>query len=336
MKKLLTLPLIAGLSMPALALPPMLEPGFNAKVNLGLSGGEIESNFLAEIDSVNVDLSDENIDSLDSPDSETLTMAVANFDVGYTLASGKTRFSLGNDFTDFIEFDRTTRLSVRHDFDTAGNVRVDALIPPSFATEVYRDPYQTGVNRDTTDMEVSGGRVTWDKIMGTALEFTASVKNIDIDDEDSGTARGLTSAERRLLDREGDVYRYELGYVFALNDQHSLRPVLGYVDRDLDGDAMSQDGVFVALRHSFKADNLMWVTEASYLDLDGDAENPIFDEVNDAEQVSFSSVILLPGAIDFLGKWTPNFGVRWADSDSDVDFNDSNIWMVSAALQRKF
>lgn len=336
MKKLLTLPLLAGLSVPVLALQPMPDPGFNGSVNLGFSGGEIESNFLAEIDTVDVDLGSEKIDSFDSPDSEDLTMAVANFDLGYTLSSGKTRFSLGNDFSDFIEFDRTTRISVRHDFDSLGNMRLDLLSPPSFATEVYADPYQTGVNRDTTDMEVSGGRLTWDKILGTGLELKVSVKNIDIDDEFSGQALGLSSAEQALLDREGDVTRVSLGYMFDLNGSNSLRPSVGYVDRDLDGDAMSQDGFIVALQHMYKSDSMTWGTVISYADLDGDKENPIFNDVNDAESFAFATSMAFPGSIGFLGKWTPNVALSWADSDSDVDFNDSSIWMISAALSRKF
>ena len=338
MKKLLTLPLLAGLSLPALALQPILEPGFNGKVNLGFSGGEIESNFLAEIDTVDVDLGSEKIDSFDSPDSEDLTMAVANFDLGYTLASGKTRFSIGNDFSDFIEFDRTTRISVRHDFDSLGNMRLDLLSPPAFATEVYADPYQTDVNRDTTDMEVSGGRFTWDKILGTALELKLSAKSIDIDDEFSGQDGdlGLTSSQRQLLDREGDVMRVELGYLFSLNDSNSLRPSVGYIDRDLDGDAMSQDGVYVALQHMYKSDSIIWGTVVSYADLDGDKENPIFNDVNDSEAFAFATTMAFPGSIGFLGKWTPNIAATWADSDSDIDFNDSSIWMVSAALSRTF
>lgn len=336
MKKLLTLPLLAGLSVPVLALQPMPEPGFNAVISVGLAAGEIESNFLAEIDTVNVDLGSEKIDSLDSPDSEDLTMAALNFDLGYTLSNGKTRFSLGNDFSDFIEFDRTTRISVRHDFDSLGNMRVDLLSPPAFTTEVYADPYQTGVDRKTTDQEVSGARFTWDKIFGTGLEFMASVKNIDIDDEFSGQALGLTSAQQRLLDREGDLVRIELGYLFNLNDSNSLRPSVGYVDRDLDGDAMSQDGVVVKLQHMYRGDSMTWGTVISYADFEGDKVNPIFNDVNDSEVFVFATSMAFPGSIGFLGKWTPNVGLRWGDSDSDIDFNDSSIWMVSAGLGRKF
>lgn len=336
MKKLLILPIMAGLSMPSLALQPILDAGFNGIVNLGGSTGEIETNFLAQIDGVNVDLGDPRIDSFDSPDSESLTMAVANFDVGYTLASGKTRFSVGNDFQDFIEFDRTTRIAVRHDFDSIGSMKLDGLAPPSLATKVYSDPYQTDVKRGTTDMEVSGARFTWDRIMQSNFEVILTYKNIDIEDEDSGKALGLSKRERGLLDRNGDVYRYEFAYKFTLNDSNTLRPSITYIDRDLDGDAMSQDGAIIDLTHVYKSDSLVWASKVAYSDLSGDKRNPIFGDSNDADVYGISSIVSFPGSIGFLGKWTPNIGVSWADSDSDIDFNDSNIWMVSAALSRKF
>ena len=336
MKKLLILPIMAGLSLPSLALQPIGDAGFNGIVNLGGSAGEIETNFLAQIDGINIDLGDPRIDSFDSPDSESLTMGVANFDVGYTLASGKTRFSVGNDFQDFIEFDRASRIAVRHDFDSIGSMKLAGLAPPALATKVYSDPYQTDVKRGNTDMEVSGARFTWDKIFGSNFEVILSAKNIDIDEERSGRGLGLSKHEQDLLDRNGDVLGLEVGYKFTLNDNNTLRPSIKYIDRDLDGDAMSQDGGIIGLTHVYKSDSLVWLNKLSYADMSGDKTNPIFGDKNDADVYGITSVMSFPGSIGFLGKWTPNIGVSWADSDSDIDFNDSNIWMVSAALSRKF
>ncbi len=336
MKKLLLLPIMAGLSLPSLALQPIGDAGFNGIVNLGASSGEIETNFLAQIDGINIDLGDDKIDSLESPDSNGLTMGVANFDVGYTLASGNTRFSVGNDFQDFIEFDRATRVAVRHDFDSIGSMKLAGLMPPSLATKVYSDPYQADVKRSNTDMEVSGARFTWDKIMGSNFEIILSVKNIDIDKEESGKGLGLTKLERNLLKRDGDVLGFEVGYKFTLNDKNTLRPSIKYVDRDLDGAAMSQDGGIIGLTHVYRSDSLVWLNKLSYADMSGDQTNPIFHKKNDADIYGITSVMSFPGSIGFLGKWTPNVGVSWADNDANIDFNQSSIWMVSAALSRKF
>ena len=338
MKKILSLAVASALAAPAMALPPIQDPGFNGSVNLGIGGGELESNFLAKIDGIDLDLGEDTINDFDSPEAESLTMAVANLDVGYTLSGGNTRFSLGTDIgSDLIEFDRAIRLSARHDFDSLGQMRADYLASPGAApTQTWEDPYLLNESRKETDREMTGVRFIWHEIMGTGLEFKATVRNIDIDDERSGVSTNLTAAERRLLDREGDVYRYELGYKFQLNEQHMLRPSVMYVDKDLDGDAMAQDGVNVQLQHAYVSQGIQWTSQISYTDLEGDSENPLFNEVNDAENYSFASRIAFPGSIDFLGKWVPNVAVTWADSDSDIDFNDSNVWMIQAALLRRF
>lgn len=340
MRKLLIVPLLAGFSVPTLALQPLGEPGFGGLVNLGYAGGEIETNFLAEIDGPDIELGSESIDSFGSPESESLAMPVANFDIGYTFSGGKTRLSVANDFSDLIEFDRTTRLSLRHDCDSLGGMRLDLLSPAGMATKVYADPYQTNVNRRTTDMETSGVQLTWDTIMGSGFGVEVTAKKRDIDDEFSGDALvangDLTQAQAHQLDRNGDITTVEVGYSYKIDARNTVRPALAYVDRDLDGDAMAQDGVELTVGHTYQDDSVIWVTKIAYTDLDGDKTNPIFDQKNGATGFAVGSNIAFPGSIGFLGKWTPNLSVNWADQDNDIDFNQFSMWTVGAALSRRF
>ncbi len=340
MKKLLILPLMAGISLPTLALPPLGDPGLGGMVNLGYAGGEIETNFLAEIDGPDIDLGPESIDDLGSPESEGLSMGVANFDIGYLFSNGKTRLSIANDFSDLIEFDRTTRLSLRHDFDSLGQTRLDLLSPAGFATRVYADPYQTNVNRKSTDMETSGVQLTWDKIMGSGFGVEVAVKERDIDDEFSGqalvAAGDLTQAQSHQLDRNGDITTVEVSYEYKVDAAHTIRPAIAYVDRDLDGDAMSQDGGVASVAHTYDSEHLVWMTKVSYTDLSGDKTNPIFDDKNSASGFAVASNVAFPGSIDFLGKWTPNLTVNYTDLDNNIDFNKFSMWTVGASLSRRF
>lgn len=340
MKKYLLIPLIAGVSLPALSLPPMGEPGFGGLVNLGYSGGEIETNFLAEIDGPNIDLGPSRINDLGSPESEGLGLPVANFDIGWVFAGGKTRISLANDFSDLIEFDRTTRLSLRHDFESLGQTRLDLLSPAGMATRVYADPYQTNVNRSTTDMETKGVQLTWDGILGSGLGVEIAAKERDIDDEESGNALvaagSLDPSQQRLLDRNGDITTVEVGYEFSVDSRQVVRPAIAYVDRDLDGDAMSQDGMVYSVGHTYQSEGIVWTSKLSYTDLSGDKTNPIFEEKSDASGFGVASTVAFPGSIAFLGKWTPNLSVNYSDLDNDIDFNDFSLWTIGAALSRRF
>ena len=329
--------IISAMAAPALALDPLpKESGFSGFVNLGAGVGSVESNFLARISGIDVDLGDDTIDNLDSPDDEDITMAAFQFDVGYTFANQKTRISLGNHTADFLDFDRDSQLALRHDFDRVGNMKLAFLNSSALQTEVWADPYVVGTKRKDTEFSSSGGLFAWDKIFGSNFELTAMVKDREIDDENSGESLGLGSEQRKLLDREGDVSRFEVAYLARLGGgEHMLRPSVAYIDRDLDGDAMAQDGYEIGLSYVYKRDDVRWVNRVSYASLDGDKENPIFFEQNDADNYSIASHIFFPGLFG-LKKWEPNLGVVWGDSDSDIDFNDASAWMFTASMFRRF
>jgi len=341
MKKIVIALALSAMTIPALALDKMPEEaGFSGFVNLGAGGGSVESNFLARISGMDLDLSDDTIYSLDSPDEKDIFMPTIGLSVGYTFSNLKTRVSLGNDLADFLQFDRATLLALRHDFDSIGNIQLAFLNSSLAATEVWADPYLTGASRKNTDSDSSGGRITWDKIFGSNFELKLTARKKEIDDEFSGQSLlesgQLSAAQVQLLDREGDITRAELGYMFNLeNGKHLIRPSVSYIDRDLDGDAMSQDGVELGLSYAYSTSDVRWVSNLSYNKLDGDAVNPIFGQVNDADTYGISSQLFFPGLFG-LEKWTPNLSVAWGEQDSDIDFNDTSVWVVSAAMFRRF
>ena len=80
-----------------------LEPlgnktGLSGFVNLGVGGGQMESNFFAKI--IGVGLGDDTIDGLGSPESKDVVLPAFAFELNYTFANNKTRILVGNDFSD--------------------------------------------------------------------------------------------------------------------------------------------------------------------------------------------------------------------------------------------
>lgn len=342
MRKIAAAMVLTAMAAPTMALDKLPEEsGFSGFVNLGVGAGNVESNFLARIAGADIDLGDDTIKDLGSPDGEDIVMPAIGVNVGYTFANKKTRIALGNDLADFLQFDRATLLSLRHDFDNIGNFQLGLLNSAGLATEVWADPYLVGEKRKDTEFSSSGGRITWDKILGSEFEVKLTARKRDIDDERSGedlVRQGvITSAEAKLLDREGDVMRAEVGYmIYVREGAHLIRPSIAYIDRDLDGDAMSQDGYEIAVSWAYSnGDNFRWVNNVAYASMDGDKTNPIFDEVNDMDRLALSSAMFFPGLFG-LEKWTPNVSVAWGEDDSDIDFNDTNVWVVSASMFRRF
>jgi hypothetical protein len=292
---------------------------------------------------IDVDLGDETISDYGSPGDEDITLPALNLNLNYTFSNLKTQVSLGNDLTDFLQFDRSTRLALRHDFDSLGRMQI-ALLSSAFpATEVWADPYLLDEKRKDTERSTTGGRFTWDKIFGSQFELKVSARTIDIDDENSGEGyrdsegNPLSRQQRKLLDREGDINRMELGYLFIIGEgRHVLRPSIAYLDRDLDGDAMSQDGVEFGLSWYYNnQDNFRWANNVFVSSLEGDKKNPIFDETNDSDSVVFASQMFFPTLFG-LKKWEPNVSFIWGESDNDIDFNDEKGWMVSVGIGRTF
>jgi hypothetical protein len=108
-------------------------------------------------------------------------------------------------------------------------------------------------------------RATWDKILGSNFESIATFKKKDIGDELSGENLGLSATEEKLLERGGDITVAELGYAFVLGGgKNMIRPSIAYVDYDLDGGAMSQDGYRLGVAHMYNGGDFRWLNRALY------------------------------------------------------------------------
>jgi hypothetical protein len=335
MKKLALSLAISTLAMSASAMDPMpKEAGFSGFLALGAAGGSVESNFLAQI--LSIDLSNEDIYSYDSPDQTDIIIPSFNYNLGYTFSNKKTRIYAGTAVEDSLDFSSNTVLAVRHDFDSLGNIELAGLAPGVAELEVWENPYLLGQDRSSTERTTSGGRLTWDKIFGSGFEFIANARKVDIDDERSGQNLGLTSYEQGLLDREGDVSRYELGYTAMVSDgKLAVRPSVAYIDRDLDGKAMAQDGYELGISLVYDAGDYTWLNRVIYQDLDGDQENPIFNKTNNAEVYALASELRIPHPFGW-DKWFTTVGFQWADNQADIDFNKSTVTMFAARVGRSF
>ncbi|CAA0090689.1 Uncharacterised protein [Halioglobus japonicus] len=335
MKKLALSLAVSTLAMSASAMDPMPpEAGFSGFLAAGASGGQVESNFLAKI--LSIDLSNKDIYKYDSPDQTDIIIPSFGYNFGYTFADTKTRIYIGTAVENSLDFSSNTVVAVRHDFDSIGNVELAGLAPGAAKLEVWENPYQLGSNRSSTERTTSGGRITWDKIFGTDLEFIANVRKVDIDDERSGEGLGLTQAQQKLLDREGDVTRIELGYAFNFAKENLMvRPSAAYIDRDLDGNAMAQDGYELGVSLTYDGGKYVWMNRAAYQSLNGDETNPIFNEKNDADVYMLASEIRVPDPFGWEN-WFTTVGVQWADNRADIDFNKSSVAMFSAHIGRRF
>jgi hypothetical protein len=286
-----------------------------------------------------IDLGEEKISSLeDGPGSEDIVLPVAQFEVAYTLGANRTQFYLGNQEADALSFDLETtlktHLGVRQEI--SGIARVEfSLSASSIPLDVWKDPYVVDEKRGDTERTASGLHITIDEIFDTPFELGWSSVEVEIDDERSGEALGLSGPEQRSLEREGQVYNLELSYDWKINERHRLAPTLAWIDHDLDGAAMSEDGVGLVLKHLYTKNRWMLVSRVFYQDLESDDSNPIFDQQGDADLLgaAFTAFYSKPFG---LQNWSANATVAYQDKDSNIDFYDSTFGLVSFGMFYRF
>jgi hypothetical protein len=336
----LTLLGLALASAAAQAVPSVPEKaGWGGYIGVGVGAGRSESNMLASIGPA--DLGDETVSGLNqSPDDEDIVLPGLNFEVSYTLADTRTQLYLGNAVADHLNFDLDTtletHLGIRQEIDDIGTVDF-SLAFSALPTDVWKDPYVVDKKRGDTERTSSGIHLVWGGILSTPLEFAWSAREIEVDDERSGQDGdlGLSAKQQRLLRRTGNVYRWDLTYDWKINERHRVVPGIGYLDYDLDGGAMAEDGMVLQLKHLYELQHWGLVSSIFYQDLESDRDNPIYGKQNQLETLGGSITAFYQEPFG-LEHWTANAGVAYYEGDSNIDFYDSSFGLVSIGMLYRF
>ena len=323
------------MAAPAVALDPIPdEAGFSGFVRPGGGYLDIETNMVAEFSGF--DLSADPINSIyKSNEGETTGIFFIPFNIAYTFNNLKTQIFLGTQISDLARFDLTQQLGIKQKVGNWGVMQA-GVIQTGIATEVWSDPYVVGVPRITTDRDISGGQFVWDKIFGSDLELTYTFRSIDIDVERSGQAPalGLTAAQQKLLDRDGDQHSIAALYVFKIGDKHILAPSFSFNIDDRDGEARANDLYSFKLTYTFKKDPLLLVANGLFGAADYDKINPIYGIKQEDDIYGFGLTVYYKNPWDWSlwGSKPISFYVEggYAERDADIDFYDEMVISASA------
>jgi len=319
---------------PAFALEPIpTKDGFSGYLNVG--GGSItgKSNMIAG--SAIGDIGHRTISSLtDKPKSKSDAIPTINGELQYTFASSRTQLFFGNQLEDFIEFDFSTLLGVRHELSDKSIVAASFTFS-ALPTEVWKDPYLTNQKRSKTDRDSTGIQLEWDKISGTGFRAKYIYRNIEIDDELSGTSLGLSTGDIKLLERDGSSQNVELSYQFNFNNGHLLRPILKYRKQDLDGRAMRHDAWSLALNHIYATAKYTFVTNIEFARADFDKENPIYGKTLDYDTWGASLVAAYKNPFG-AKKWSLLATAAYFDQGSNIDFYNTTLTYFGLSALYRF
>jgi hypothetical protein len=299
--------------------------GFSGFVNAGGALWRVEDNMVKRVSYFKI--GDSNISSTDDkPRSEYSLTPILNLNLRYTFASTRTQIFLGNQLEDLLRLDTVTLFGVRQELVDQSIIGVSYVFS-ALVTEVYKDPYDTSGSRNGTDRNINGVRLSYDKILGSAFNFQYTYRNIDIDEEESGSALGLSSSQANRLDRNGDQHDLEFLYRYALEGggiKHTLIPSFNYSRFDLDGDAMSNNFFSFRLNYRYDVERFAFVVNGYYGYAEYDKENPIYDKTRNDNRYGFGLIGFYKRFLDVQGlALTANVTIN--RQDSNIDFYDSEI-----------
>jgi Protein of unknown function (DUF2860) len=325
---------------PALAIEPIPEEsGFSGYLSVGAGYSHVKSNMISGNKLSNV--GNRTVDSLaDNPDSNSSGGANFNFNLRYTFASTRTQLFIGNSMEDALRYDMATQLGVAQELP-GNNLVAASLLFSSIPTEVWKDPYVTNAKRARTDRTSNGVRLAWDRIFGSELQLQYSYRDIAIDDEYSGLFSGFTPAQQQLLDREGDYHKAEILYRFYFDGKkHAIIPSVAYNNYDLDGDAMSNDGVDFQLTYRYKHERYSLVANGFIGYADYDKRNPIYGKTRDDDRYGIGLMGLYHNPfgwrVPFFKSTSLYVKTGYFESDSNIDFYDTEIFTAGAGLFFRF
>jgi len=319
------------------------ESGFSGHIGPGIGAVKYKGNMIAGLSKINTDFGEATTKTLTGEaESNTQGIGLLNFEIGYNFASTRTRVFLGSSLEDFLQFDLAQQLGVRQEIGNLGIVSAGFLIS-NIPITVWKDPYATNVVRQDTDRESTGGRFIWGKILNTGLQIQLDFRNIDIDEEQSGTSLGLTAAQRQQLDRNGDAFRGQLQYRFKITPKHRLAPAFSYRTIDSDGDAMSSDTYDFQLTYLYIGETINFAANALFGKADYDAANPIpvfNNQTQEDDRYGGTATLFYKNPFDWewFGSDKISFygTVAYFVADSNIDFYTTELTMGVLGIMYRF
>lgn len=334
MRNLLFIPLGGAIALSAQAYDQIpTEDGLSGSLYLGVTSDRMKTNQIATVSGTHV--SDKQIDSLGgSPDNKSYSKVIPGFSLSYTLAGSRTQFFGATVLEDFITEDSVIDLGLRQGIGEAGNLRFSVLA--STPQETWKDPYVVGADRQTTRRTSNGYRLGWENIFQSDFDVTYTQRKIDIGHEHSGAALGLNADQQDQLDRNGKDKKLDISYRWQPSQDHVLTPIVSYINRDLDGNAMKMDGYQLGLGYTYLGLQ-GWQFGANALGgrLKSDHYNPIYDKKQDVNRygVSLSATYLEPFG---LKDWSAQAAVNYGEENSNINFYDTRLGSVSVGMSYNF
>lgn len=324
------LPLSLLLATGAQASPIADETGFSGEIQPLIGVISSRSNLAVSSDQKRID----SLYSLSSRETRAIGGALGQID--YTIVPRELSLYAGTPRSALVDGEIGVEIGARYRVGGVGLLTAGVIPITVNDSEVWSDPFVVGTRRDATDVDRRGLHLGLAGIAGSGLSVDYRLYRRDIDEERSGQAlTGLSTADRRLLAREGTEHRFDLNYRVALTDRFSLTPGVQY--RRLDADGAANRGWLLRPQLTARYDVDRWsLSMTGYYGVDRyDARQPIYDEYRDGKEMGLVAGVRYAEPFGW-SNWSVNAYGVWSERDSDIRFYDQQTGVFAVGLGYRF
>lgn len=296
--------------------PNASQPGLSGRFQAGFFYLQTDSQLSTD------DSNRQNSDREEPADRHDMASALASIYLRYQFESGTAVYA-GNP----LELGEGLALSAGV-IQPMGSSTLDVAVNWLPISEVWKDPYDTTRERDTSDVDTFGMSVSLKNVGGTPFDIQYRVDRFGIEDDDIGDLEPDLKRDRLL---------HELGFQYTLRLRRwiEIRPELGYSYNDSDGDANSYHGMKLGALLSVSRPPWIFMGMMSASRNEYRKTHPLFGKIRqESDYVGFAQMMRLNlfGSKRLFGNLVA--GYKW--TDANIDFYDSRTFFGMAGMGVNF
>jgi len=281
--------------------------------------------FVEQANSLNTWSSNKRIEDLTSePKSHSRLLPIALFDLNLRYGEGNFLYLK----TPILELEsRGIALGTEYQLSNDRGV-LDVSVSFFPFDEEWKNPFQTGIDRQDTDVTRLGIKLAWKKILNTGLDVDLRAETIDVQDDEIGELFGS-------LRRDGNTYSVSVSYTLRPARSLSLKPELSFRRGDLDGESNSYDGYAASVMLIYAKRRYMLMPRLFYGVRNYDKSHPVFDKKRDDH--SWGAILMATyfSPFDLEGYFVRGF-LGYAETNSNVTFFDTEGNFAGVTLGYSF
>lgn len=293
--------------------------GFSGEISLNAAFVTSESNF-------NTD-NDRTIDSLNhSADSDSSVVAAPLGNIAYTFGTQlNQQVYAGTTRSDVAVGTLAFQLGYQYKLPS-GTILDVSYLPTILEGETWRNPYQVGVARRTTDEGGNAYRLQVKGLIDKNFNLDLAYADKEIDEEE---------VTDRSLVRDADIYYIKGDYRISLDRTSTLQPAFTYINQDADGKAESFDSYGFELSWFKFINRHRFALTGGYTLQDYQSKSATFTKTRSDDTLSLFAAYEYQNVFDWQD-WSFVSFAGYNQTDSNITFYDEKEYLFSLGFSYQF